>query len=148
MTENFGQHCLHHSGTERALKAICDKLDEREKYVNMKFQELEKHDALQKKEHEKQIANARDDIERRLESMNEFRAQLEKQAANFLTRSEYETKHDMIVNRISANMDTINGLRNELREKLGERKWLTAIISVFISAIVFLISHFLLRISI
>jgi chlorite dismutase len=148
MTENFGQFCLHHSGTERAIKAICDKLDEREKYVNMRFLELEKHDSLQKREHEKQIANAREDMERRLDSMNEFRAQLEKQAGSFLTRVEYETKHDLIVNRISASMDSINGIRNELREKLGERKWLTAIISVFISAIVFLISHFLLRITI
>jgi RNA binding exosome subunit len=117
-------------------------------YTDSKIEALEKSVHQITGSLEKMSTQKATDLERRLEGMNEFRAQLEKQAASFLTRSEYETKHDLIVNRISGNLDSINGLRNELREKLGERKWLTAIISVFISAVVFLISHFLLKFTI
>ncbi len=46
------------------------------------------------------IANK--DLDRRLEAMNEFRAQLTKQAESFLTIAAYEIKHDALMRRVDA----------------------------------------------
>jgi len=45
---------------------------------------------------EQALKLARQDLERRLEGMNEFRAQLEKQTQTFVTKSEYNIVRDRI----------------------------------------------------
>jgi len=50
---------------------------------------------------EDRLSRTEKDLERRLEGMNEFRAQLEKQTRNFVTREYYETKHELIERRIT-----------------------------------------------
>ncbi len=43
---------------------------------------------------------ARQSMERRLEGMNEFRAQLDRQVINFLTKEEYIVRHESLIKRI------------------------------------------------
>jgi hypothetical protein len=40
------------------------------------------------------LNNAKASMEKRLEGMNEFRAQLKDQTAGFITRTEYQARHD------------------------------------------------------
>jgi hypothetical protein len=43
---------------------------------------------------------ARDSMEKRLESMNEFRQSLKDQSSTFLTRQEYDAKHALLEQKI------------------------------------------------
>jgi hypothetical protein len=43
---------------------------------------------------------AKEDMERRLQSMNEFRAQLTSQAATFITKDGYTSEHKILENKI------------------------------------------------
>jgi hypothetical protein len=60
-------------------------------YINDKFLSLEKS-----------TENNRISMEKRLDGMNEFRSQLKDQASQFLTRLEYEAKHELLDNKITS----------------------------------------------
>lgn len=49
---------------------------------------------------EKAVLKAEGANEKRFESVNEFRAQLSDEQSTFLTRSEYETKHSALIEKI------------------------------------------------
>ena len=49
---------------------------------------------------EEAVVLAKHDIEKKLDSMNEIRRQLNDQAATFLTKENFESKHDSIVKQI------------------------------------------------
>ena len=49
-------------------------------------------------------------IDRRLESMNEFRMTLNDQASSMITRTEYSAQHKAVVDRIDANTIILNSL--------------------------------------
>jgi Mg2+ and Co2+ transporter CorA len=49
---------------------------------------------------QEQLRNARESMEKRLESINEFRGQLRDQAAGFVTREEHSAKHSEIEARL------------------------------------------------
>ena len=44
---------------------------------------------------------AKVDMERRLEGMNEFRSQLERQAGTFLTRDRFDVEHKILADKMS-----------------------------------------------
>ena len=46
------------------------------------------------------LATATEALDKRLEGMNEFRAQLTEQGRDFVTRTEYDAKHDALLNRL------------------------------------------------
>ncbi len=48
------------------------------------------------------VTKAETSHEKRLEGMNEFRAQLGDQSKTFLTRAEYDIKHELICQKIEA----------------------------------------------
>ncbi|MBV6343791.1 hypothetical protein, partial [Candidatus Magnetobacterium casense] len=75
--------CPHHSGIETALKAICQKMD-------IRFDAQDK--ALEK---------ATQEMDRRLEGMNEFRRQLDMQAGTFATRTELKAEADKLELRLA-----------------------------------------------
>jgi hypothetical protein len=49
---------------------------------------------------DKALDAAKEELERRLESMNQFRAQLEMQSRTFLTREYYESRHTVLAQKI------------------------------------------------
>jgi hypothetical protein len=49
---------------------------------------------------ERALALARSELDRRLESMNEFRLQMKDQASTFICREEYEAKHQLLIEKI------------------------------------------------
>ena len=61
---------------------------------------------------EKSTNLAKEDMERRLEGMNEFRTQLKDQTATFINRGEYDTKHQLL-------LDSLNNLSKIIYMGLG-----------------------------
>ena len=83
-------------------------MGEPEKYININIREFvhSEVDHLEQKmnithlKNDEALRSAKDEMNRRLEGMNEFRKQLEKQTVTFLSREEYEAKHQLINHKI------------------------------------------------
>ena len=72
-----------HVGGE--VKKLCLLLEERKDLMNVRFNQMKE-----------EVVLARSDMERRLEGMNEFRAQLTNQATLFATRAELKTEAEKL----------------------------------------------------
>ena len=107
--------CPHHSGIESELKALCAKM-------NLRFES-----------NEKQIELAKQEMERRLEGMNEFRAQLSNQAGTFLSRTEAQLQLEKLITRIVLLEKSVN-----FRE--GSRHWSDYILTAVIAGAIVIIS--------
>ena len=107
--------CPHHSGIESELKALCAKM-------NIRFES-----------NEKQIELAKQEMERRLEGMNEFRAQLSNQAGTFLSRTEAQLQLEKLITRIVLLEKSVN-----FRE--GSRHWSDYILTAVIAGAIVVIS--------
>ncbi len=83
-------------------------LEERDKRYGQRFTDLETALRAALAASEKAINKAEIATERRFESVNEFRASLSDQAANFITRSESEAATARNSERIQELMDRIN----------------------------------------
>ncbi len=96
------------ASTDRALTSALESaqraLDQRATTLDKEF-----HEHLDQVRHETSIAFESSDRaiskaeaanERRFESVNEFRAQLNDQAASFLTRTEYDAQHSALINKV------------------------------------------------
>lgn len=70
---------------------FCHGMDEFRKETDLKFQARDKALELQA-----------DALKTRLDHLNEWRNQLNTERESFLTRSEYELKHEILVNKIDA----------------------------------------------
>lgn len=69
-------------------------------YFDEKIDDLEEKIELQFKLSKEAVDKAEVKNDIRLESMNEFRNALKDQAASFLTRTEYEMKHQLILQKL------------------------------------------------
>ena len=96
--------CLHHSGLVKWIEAVCLKIDEREKIVNIQLSAIEKA-----------LGVASREMERRLEGMNEFREQLSKQASTFASIKEVTT---LINNIEDKNRQSVSELSKLFNNKL------------------------------
>ena len=67
---------------------------------------------------EKAVAKAETANEKRFENVNEFRAALSDQTATLLTRTEYETAHEAVVEKINISLDRISALELRLTSRL------------------------------
>lgn len=103
--------CPHHSGIEAELKAICAKMD-------LRFEASEK-----------EVRLAREDMERRLEGMNEFRSQLSAQAGTFISRTEMRLEIEKLINRIVL-------LEKSINFETGSHSWSDKLILAVISALI------------
>ena len=84
--------CSEHSGICRNIKAI-------EKEIDLRFTSLEKV-----------TQNTKHDLEKRLETMNEFRAQLDKQAKTFAPKVEIDLRlanHEIRMDKLSSDFASI-----------------------------------------
>jgi hypothetical protein len=82
---------------ETCNSAICR---ERAKHCAERLDDTRKLFLVQMESMEKAIVEARSDLERRLASMNEFRAQLEKQASTFVEKPYYDLQHNVLEKQI------------------------------------------------
>jgi hypothetical protein len=106
--------CLEHSG-------ICRKLDSLKEEIELRFAALEKA-----------MAATKADLNIRLEGMNEFRAQLDKQAQTFVPRTEIKLANDRLE-------DKLDILLTRSAEQKGSTKWIDHIITVLIGLAVIII---------
>jgi hypothetical protein len=83
---------------------------------------------------EKQIELAKEEMERRLEGMNEFRAQLSSQAGTFLSRTEAQLQIEKVITRIVVLEKSVN-----FRE--GSRHWSEYLIMALISGVVVVLAR-------
>ena len=79
---------------------------------------------------------ARNELERRLEGMNEFREQLNRQAGTFISKSELNAEVEKLELKISP-------LSCAVATNEGSRKWTDYIIMIIISACIVLLSRLL-----
>jgi len=127
-SHDFHTSCVYHYGLIERINGLKCKIDEREKQSNLQLEALERALLLAKKE-----------LERRLESMNEFREQLRTQANTFVSRNEYSIEHKNIVNKISY----IEKIQNHGQ---GETTWKNNLIMAGIAIAVYLLGRLMLKI--
>ncbi len=85
-------------------------MSEPEKYINVNIRDfvhsevnhLEEKMIITNAKNDEALKSAKGEMERRLEGMNEFREQLDRQATTFISRSEYDVKHENIVQKIDS----------------------------------------------
>lgn len=119
--------CLAHAGLVEQIKTVCIKLEAHEKL------DLERLAAI-----DKAMNTAKIEMERRLESMNEFRAQLSKQAASFVNRETIDIKLEKM-------QEDIDDVKQCTSVSSGSDKWRDHLVTVGISLGVFLLAHFLFK---
>lgn len=81
--------------------------------------------------HEREIETAKRELDRRLESMNEFRDQLDKQSRTFMTRTEIEFRFNALEKDVGENRGVID-------RGIGAKRWSDHIITVLIGLAVIL----------
>jgi len=117
--------CMYHSGIEAQLKALCIKIE------------------LQMDMIEKSINVAKNEMDRRLEGMNEFRNQLSSQAQTFISKREVE----LIMEKIDGRIGYLEK-RGNVTE--GSKVWsnhiITVLISVFVTSVVMLIGPIMMKV--
>ena len=110
--------CPHHSGVIAEQRAICNKLD-------LRF------DAS-----DRAIASARQDMERRMGEMNEFRGQLSAQANTFISRTELRLEMEKVITRILL-------LEKSMNFREGSRHWSEYLLMAGISGAIVLLAKML-----
>jgi len=97
---------------------------------------LEGRWAAHMREHEQMLlalGTARDEVNRRLEEMNELRAQITTERGEFLLRKEYEGKHEALLERI--------GAQERARANLEGRMWAIGAVVVVIQLGLAILPH-------
>ena len=120
--------CPHHSEILSAVKVLETKFEAQKELLNARFLA---------NEHDKMLA--KEDMERRLEDMNEFRSQLSTQAATFATRAELKTEAEKLDLKL-APLITNSSFRS------GSTHWSNYILAALITAAVMLFVHFVFKI--
>ena len=117
--------CPHHSGIVAQFNAICTKLELIEKHIQQQI--------VMAKE---QVELAKADMDRRLETMNEFRTQLSQQAATFVSKTEVGLQFEKLENHVDvlarSNRDRIDLLEKVYIEKSAGKRWTDHIVTVLI----------------
>ena len=116
--------CPNHSGMEAELRKVCALLDERQKQADLRFTFMNES-----------VRVAKEEMERRLEGMNEFRAQLESQAQTFIARPELRLEIEKLIGRILS-------LEKGTNYREGSKHWSDHIVTVLIAATVMFIAHY------
>jgi len=99
-------------------------------YIEARLNEIDKRFGCLEKNNKEALVLAKEDISRRLESMNQFRAQLSSQAATFLTRERFEVEHKFLMDKI----DVLNVWKAQ-QEGKQSRSNLISVVAIVISAL-------------
>lgn len=131
MGEVTSKICIYHSGVEAKIDALCKKLD------------------LRLEGMQEAVSLAKDEMERILEGMNEFRAQLSMQAGTFIPRNEVQLMIDKMQTHFDLlaqhNRDRIDALDKNYSEREGAKRWSDHIITALIAMAIFIIAHFVMK---
>jgi hypothetical protein len=100
-----------HKGEEEYVRKLRAEIKKRRqelsldciKYFDGKFEELEKRIDLMNTANKTALEVADRELERRLEGMNEFRAQLTRQASQFLTQDVHKKDMELITGKVESN---------------------------------------------
>jgi hypothetical protein len=114
--------CPHHSGIEAELRKLCLLMEERKELLNVQLRQIDHSVTL-----------AKQDMERRLEEMNQFRAQLTTQAGTFATRNELKTEAEKL------DLKLVPLLKSSLTRE-GANQWSTYLIMALISGAIVLLA--------
>ena len=135
MDYNSQYLCLQHSGLVESIKSLCLKIDEREKFVNSKFESMERS-----------VNVARVEMDRRLEGMNEFRAQLDKQVVTFPTRTELVSEIGKLQVQIHSNVLALDDIKETIARQTGARKWSDYVAMALVSGAIFALMRFIFHV--
>lgn len=117
-----------------AIKSINSKLDAQDKLTCNKFESIEKQINSRFEFMEKSVAVARVEMDRRLEGMNEFRAQLSSQTVTFPTRTEMKSEIDKVGIKVDINSAEIVSIKRDMAAQEGAKRWADYIVTIIISA--------------
>lgn len=131
---DLGFPYLSSSGILEAIKSINSKIDAQDKLTCNKFESIEKQVNSRFEFIEKSIAVARVEMDRRLEGMNEFRAQLSSQTVTFPTRTEMKSEIDKVGIKVDINSAEIVNIKRDMAAQEGAKRWADYIITIIISA--------------
>jgi hypothetical protein len=113
-------------------------LETLKEYLDRRFDDSDKAIQAALQAAKEAVGKAEVATEKRFDAVNEFRGQLADQAATLLTRTEYDTNHKALEDKISDITDRIN--RNEGRGSGYSQSWAIFIaIGTLIVAILYLI---------
>jgi hypothetical protein len=104
---------------------LLELLDERKAEFNTRFESMDRA-----------INVATEALDKRLDSMNEFRNALKDQTATFITKSDYQSKHDELVKQI----EDLKLSRATMEGKADQNSVNIAYIITFIGLIISIIS--------
>lgn len=119
--------CLHHSGIEKLIEKLCMKIEGLEKLIDVRLNAIEKA-----------LEVAQEEMDSRLEAMNEFRSQLTSQASTFISKESVDLK----IEKLDTRIDSITHLKDL---ETGSMKWRDHILTVLISCAVLLIGHYIFK---
>lgn len=108
---------------------ILVKLGEQVSATCRKIEQLEKFIMAQIKDRDKQMELAKEEMDRRLESMNEIRRQLDTQALTFVSKVETDLRFKDIDSKLLTMMSSLS-------ERKGGKKWEDHIVEVIIGLVV------------
>jgi hypothetical protein len=107
-----GVVCPKHDGLVEKFETVISKLDGLKEQISSQFNYMDE-----------KTTNAKSDMERRLEGMNEFRTQLAKQAAEFITRQEIVLMFEKQGVRIDGLTEKLDASRQTAATASGGRIW-------------------------
>lgn len=113
--------CPFHSGLQQDIQSLWKILEEKEDKATVQFKAINNA-----------ISVAKTEMDRRLEGMNEFRSQLEKQATTFASQGEVNL-------RLYAMDEKVRQLEHSISQFAGASKWSDHLITAMIAVAVFLI---------
>ena len=110
---------------------------DRERHCHDRLEDTRKLFLIQIESMDKAVAQAKDEMDRRLEGMNQFRAQLERQTDTFMDKGYYDVQHKALTDKIELLMNWKN-----IQE--GKSSWtnLLAVLAIAVS-VIFGILHFI-----
>jgi hypothetical protein len=126
-----------------AAVSVLDHINARLAEMDLRY--TQRHDAAQKAVEaalaaaEKAVGKAEIAATRRFEAVNEFRGQLADQAGRFLTRDEYEARHQSLAERIAAIKEIVDkdtgrgtGLQSGWGYLIGAVGLISAVIAILV----------------
>jgi hypothetical protein len=94
------------------ISALEKMLNEREERTKERFVFIEKNINIAMASADKAISKSEMAVEKRFDSVNEFRQTLADQAAHLMPRSEYQVQHIALVDRVEESIERLNTMEN------------------------------------
>jgi len=111
-------------------------------YFDTRINNLQQNTDLKISNVEKAITIASGLMEKRLESMNEFREQLKDQATHFLSRDEFQIQHDRVIEDIKMLRESRAELQGKASMNAVYMSYVIAVIG-FLTGIIGIVIHFI-----